>query len=184
MVVILFLPLLGVGWVARHSILRNAASLWTTSDAIAQADAIVVLDGRSDLRPRAAGELYKRGLARRILVPDRKEINRTMLLRSGIPSEAILSYGNGVSSTYDEANAVNDWATQRKTKRIIVITELFGGLRVRWIFNRVLRGSGAGVPVLALTPEQYNMDNWWQTHEGLLVFRSEVVKYIYYRLKY
>jgi uncharacterized SAM-binding protein YcdF (DUF218 family) len=107
-----------------------------------------------------------------------------MLLGSGIPSEAIVSYGNRVSSTYDEANGVNDWATQRETKRIIVVTELFGGRRVRWIFNRVLRRSGARVQVLALTPEQYNMDNWWQTQEGLLSFRSEILKYIYYRLKY
>ena len=144
-----FLLLLGFAWLMRHSILRKAASLWIISDRIAQADAIVVLGGRSDLRPGAAAELYKCGLAPQILVPDGQEVNRTMLLRGGIPSGAIVSYGNGVSSTYDEAHAVNDWATQSEAKRIIVITEIFGGRRVRWIFNRALRrkrrtGSGAG----------------------------------------
>jgi uncharacterized SAM-binding protein YcdF (DUF218 family) len=168
----------------RHSILRNVASLWIISDRIAQADAIVVLGGRSDLRPGAAAELYKCGLAPQILVPDGQEVNRTMLLRLGIPSKAIVSYGNTVSSTYDEAHAVNDWATQSKAKRIIVITEIFGGRRVQWIFNRALGGSGIQVQVMALTPARYSMDDWWQTQEGISAFWNEVVKYSYYRLRY
>jgi uncharacterized SAM-binding protein YcdF (DUF218 family) len=179
-----FLLLLGFAWLMRHSILRKVASLWIISDRIAQADAIVVLGGRSDLRPGAAAELYKCGLAPQILVPDGQEVNRTMLLRGGIPSGAIVSYGSGVSSTYDEAHAVNDWATQSKAKRIIVITEIFGSRRVRWIFNRALRGIGVQVQVLALTPEQYSKDDWWQTQEGISALWKEVVKYSYYRLRY
>ena len=152
LVIFLFLTPVGVGWLARHSVLRNAAAFWATSDAIVPADAIVVLGGRSDIRPKAAAELYERGIAPQILVPDGQEINRKMLLRRGIPSEAIVSYGNGVSSTYDEAIAVGDWATQKEMKRVIVITELFGGRRVRWVFNRALGAVGGRVQVLALTP--------------------------------
>lgn len=178
------LLLLWVAWLMRHSILRKAASLWIISDPIAQADAIVVLGGRSDLRPGAAAELYKRGVAPQILFPRGQEVNRTMLLTGGIPPGAIVSYGNGVSSTYDEAHAIKDWATQSETKRIIVITETFGARRVRWIFNRTLRKRGVHVRVLALTPKRYRMDDWWQTQEGISAFWSEVVKYSYYRLRY
>jgi hypothetical protein len=57
LVVLLSVGVLGIGWAAHHSILRNAASFWVISDQVSQADAIVVLGGRVDIRPAAAAEL-------------------------------------------------------------------------------------------------------------------------------
>jgi hypothetical protein len=59
---------LGVAWLAGPILLRRAAHLWVVSDKIAPADAIILLGGRLDLRPAAAAELYKRGIAPRVAV--------------------------------------------------------------------------------------------------------------------
>jgi uncharacterized SAM-binding protein YcdF (DUF218 family) len=171
---------LGIGWAAHTSILRNAAAFWVVTDQVSQADAIVVLGGRVDIRPAAAAELYKRGLAPQILIPSNEAFDRQTLLHLGVPSQAIMAYGNNLSSTYDEAYAVAEWMTQNGARCIIVITELFGSRRVRWVFNRVLAPIGAGVQVFVAAPEEYNLDHWWENQ----AFLNEVFKYLYYRLRY
>src|SRR5262249_6572087 len=60
--------ILAITWAARASILRSAAEFWVVSDEPSQADAIVVLGGGLDMRPFAAADLYKRGLAPWVLV--------------------------------------------------------------------------------------------------------------------
>src|SRR5262245_4436449 len=56
------------GWLGREVLLRGAASLWIVSDPVTRADAIVVLGGNFQNRPAVAAELYRRGLANRVLV--------------------------------------------------------------------------------------------------------------------
>src|SRR5215469_14524764 len=58
-----------VGWLGRESLLWKAADLWIVSDPLTRADAIVVLGGNSQTRPPVAADLYRRGLASKVLVP-------------------------------------------------------------------------------------------------------------------
>jgi uncharacterized SAM-binding protein YcdF (DUF218 family) len=175
---------LGISWAAHHSLLRNAACLWVVSDQVSQADAIVVLGGRIDIRPATAAGLYKRGLAPQILIPGNEALDRQTLLHLGVPPQAIMAYGNNLSSTYDEARAVAEWMTQNGARRIIVITELFGSRRVRWVFSRLLTPTGAGVQVFVAMTQEYNLDNWWHKKTGVLAFQNEVFKYLCYRVIY
>src|SRR5262245_27458115 len=56
-------------WLGREPLLRGVASLWIVSDSVTHADAIVVLGGNFQVRPLVvAADLYRRGLANRILV--------------------------------------------------------------------------------------------------------------------
>jgi uncharacterized SAM-binding protein YcdF (DUF218 family) len=195
------------GWLARVQILRGAARAWVVSDPIAPADAIVVLGGGLETRPFAAGELYKNGLAKQILISDvsppgpaerlkpiysHAEENRAVLLKLGVPSEAIANFGTNLSNTYEEARALARSVENNGIKSIIVPTEIFSSRRVRWIFNRELSSVGVRVEVLALNPREYNADNWWQDKSswhvqsriGVFVFLNEAIKYLYYRIKY
>src|SRR6516165_12522258 len=63
---------LAAAWAARAPILHGMAKLWVVSDPLEHADAIVILGGRLDVRPFAAADLYKRGLADRVLVSNVK----------------------------------------------------------------------------------------------------------------
>ena len=108
------------GWLACVQILQGIARAWVVSDSIVPADAVVVLGGGLETRPFAAADLYKKGLAKQILisavrpspaekleiVPSHVELNRAVLLKLGVPPEAIVSFGNGVSNTYEEARAL------------------------------------------------------------------------------
>jgi hypothetical protein len=90
---------LSAGWFNRVQVLRGAARAWVISDSIAQADAVVVLGGGLETRPFVAGDLYKKGVAKQILVSDVRpgravklrifsshtEANRAVLLKLGVP---------------------------------------------------------------------------------------------------
>ena len=87
------------GWLMREPLLRGAADLWIVSDPISRADAIVVLGGGLETRPFEAAELWRRGLADKILIsqrseeravsigamPSHSELNREILLKLGVP---------------------------------------------------------------------------------------------------
>jgi uncharacterized SAM-binding protein YcdF (DUF218 family) len=198
LVLIMVVFAVGLAWAARASILRGMADLWVVSDEMGQADAIVVLGGGVDVRPFVAADLYKRGLAPQILVanvrytpvealkilPRQADLNREVLLKLGVPPAAIIGFGDGVSNTYEEARALRDWAASSQAMRLIIPTEIFPARRVRWIFQRELDSIGVHVTVLAFKPSEYGLEDWWRHEQGLITFQNEVIKFVYYRLKY
>jgi uncharacterized SAM-binding protein YcdF (DUF218 family) len=189
---------LSAGWLAHVHILQGTARAWVVSDTIVPADAIAVLGGGLETRPFAAADLYKKRMARQILisavrpspaekldiVPSHVELNRAVLLKLGVPPEAIVSFGTGVSSTYEEARALAEWAKINGIKSIIVPTEIFSSRRVRWILDKELSPLGVHVEVQALPPLDYDIDDWWRHEAGVIGFQNEVIKYLYYRVKY
>jgi uncharacterized SAM-binding protein YcdF (DUF218 family) len=186
------------GWLARDDILGGMARAWTVSDPVVPADAVAVLGGGLETRPFAAADLYKRGITKRILVagvrlspteklailPSHVELNRTVLLKLGVPPEAIGSFGSDVSNTFQEARALVQWGKDNGAKDIIVPTEIFSSRRVRWILDKEAAASGVHVHVLALAPLEYGVDDWWRHAEGVVAFQNEIIKYLYYRTRY
>src|SRR5580692_10443241 len=85
--VVALIGALGFVWLARPMLFAGIAKLWMVSDSLNQADAIVVLGGGLDVRPVAAADLYKRGMAPRVAVGFSEfdqgqdaSLNRDMLL--------------------------------------------------------------------------------------------------------
>ncbi len=161
------------------------------SDDPRPADAIVVTGGALELRPAAAATLFRQGLAPLILVSKsdadqgREAMRmRNRLLASGVPSKAIFDFRIRLHSTYGEARGVADCANLLAVKRIIVPVEFFQTRRVRWIFRRELSRKGIDVAVSAIIPPNYNSQNWWQTKLGRMNFRNELIKYLFYRVRY
>ena len=188
-----------VAWMARASILRGVADLWVISDALDRADAIVILGGRVDVRPFAAAALYKRGLAPQVLVskakagpihplqllPSQIELTRQILSKLGVPQQAIVEFGgDGSSNTYEEARAVLDWARISGARSVIIPTDIFTSRRIQWIFRRQLAPASVRVMVQSVAPPEYSIDDWWRHESGVIEFQNEVIKYLYYRLKY
>lgn len=185
------------GWAARHALLRDAAALWIVSDAPAQADAVAVLGGGLEYRPFAAAEYYRRGLVTKILVSNigSSPAERLGVLRShvrenievleklGVPAAAIEPFGSNLKDTYAEAIALHDWAKRAGARTILVPTDIFATRRLRWIMHHVF-GNDAVVLVPAIERPDYTRNDWWTTEGGVITFQNEVVKYVYYRLKY
>jgi uncharacterized SAM-binding protein YcdF (DUF218 family) len=184
-------------WIVREPLLRAAADLWIVSDQLAPADAVAVLGGGIEDRPFAAASYYHQGLVKKILISNigsspaeqlgvlesHVENNRRVLLKLGVPASAITTFGEGVTSTYEESLALGEWTSRTHAHSVIVPTEIFSSRRVQWVLHRVMP-PGVIIQVPALEPPDYRRDNWWRNEGGLLGFQNEVIKYVYYRFKY
>jgi uncharacterized SAM-binding protein YcdF (DUF218 family) len=198
LVVLVLVGLGACGWLAREPLLRGAADLWIVSDDVMPADAVAVLGGQLEVRPFAAADIYHRGLVKKILVSNNAEdraaaigaveghteANRRVLLKLGVPENAIETFGQTNNSTRDEAVALREWADRHGASSIIVPTEVFAARRVRLAFDRAFAGRGIRIQLLSLEPPEYTRGEWWRTPAGLITFQNEVIKYIYYRLEY
>jgi uncharacterized SAM-binding protein YcdF (DUF218 family) len=194
--ILLLACLFVASWIARASLLRGMAQLWIVSDVVTPANAAVVLGGNVEVRPFAAADLYRRGLVNKILisqvdddrvvslgiVTNHTELNRQVLLKLGVPANAIEVFGVVNKNTMDEAVALRAWAERNDASTFIIPTEIFSARRVQFIFRRVL--AAGKVEVLSLEPPQYTKDGWWKTDTGIIAFQNEILKYIYYRFKY
>jgi uncharacterized SAM-binding protein YcdF (DUF218 family) len=182
----------------RSPILAGAANAWIVNEPLEKADAIVVLGGGLENRPFAAARLYHERLAPKILLmdvkltpttklgitPPEKDLTRQVLLKQEVPDSDCVTIGDGVASTYDESRAVRAWVERTGAKRVIIPTDLFHTRRVRWLFRKQLKGTGARAEIAVAPLEEYQATNWWQREAGLIAFETEVIKYAYYRLKY
>jgi uncharacterized SAM-binding protein YcdF (DUF218 family) len=185
-------------WINREALLRQAAEYWIVADDIRPADAVIVLGGGLHTRPFAAAEDYRKGLAHKILVANvnlinvvapgilrsHTAMNRDVLIKLGVPQTDIETFGNDMANTYEEANALREWAVHSHARGVIVPTEIFSSRRVRWVLTRALAGTGTDVQIQTLKSPKFSQADWWKTDHGLSAFRGEVLKYIYYRFKY
>jgi uncharacterized SAM-binding protein YcdF (DUF218 family) len=198
--IVLLLATLCVGaWIEREALLRGAADLWIVSDPITAADAVIVLGGGIDLRPFVAADLYAKGLVKKVLLsevdeassvgigvmPTHTEGNRSILVRLGVPESAIEKFGTANKNTFEEAAALKDWTHQNPVSVLIIPTEVFSARRVRWTFHREFAGTDVRIEVPSFNPaKDYTRAEWWKTEAGVIAFQSEVLKYLYYRLRY
>jgi uncharacterized SAM-binding protein YcdF (DUF218 family) len=198
LVLVACIVLLGLwAWRKPGTLLRGAANLWIVSDEPAPADVIAVLGGGVEYRPFAAADYYRRGLAPKILIANIGEspaerlgvlqphvrANSEVLQKLGVPAAAIEPFGDHLSDTFAEATALHEWAVRNGAHRIIVPTDIFATRRLRWTLQHVF-GNDAVTLVPAINPPDYQRDNWWKNERGVIGFQNEVMKYLYYRLKY
>ena len=189
-----------LAYLFHRPLLTGAASWWVVSDPPAAAAAIVVLGGGPDSRPFAAAKLYKEGYAPKILLPKVKpsptellglrrndtDLAREVLLHEGVPDSAIELIGADVTSTFDETGAVLSWLKSHAGDAkisVIIPTETFFTRRTKWIFTKKLQGVATPV-VTAISAGSYTPDDWWHHEEGLIDFQNEVIKLLYYHIKY
>jgi uncharacterized SAM-binding protein YcdF (DUF218 family) len=190
--------LAAVAWHGRAALLQGAAEAWIVSDPVTQSDAVAVFGGGLEVRPFAAARYYRERLAAKVLVaevrpgpstligvvPSHADLNRAVLVKLGVPAQAIETFGEGVTSTKEEALALRHWAERAGAVRIIVPTGLFSARRVRWMLQKAFAGSGISIDVPALDDPDYTSADWWLHEQGLISFQNEVIKYAYYRFKY
>src|SRR5262249_34423551 len=117
-----------------------------------------------------------------VTLPD-TAANRAVLLKLGVPEDAIEIFGSNLRNTYDEVLALRDWAARNGARSLIVPTEFFTARRVRWMLHRAF-DDNVQIQVAALDPPDFGRANWWQHNEGIIDFQNEILKYFYYRVKY
>lgn len=194
-VIALLLAWAFVAWIAARGLIVRVE--------LPQADAIAVLAGSSTYveRTHHAAQLFREGRGGRILLtndnlrsgwsgeeqgnPFFVDLAVRELNRQGVPIGRIQIIPGAVTSTYDEAVHLRDYAISRGLRSILVVTSAYHSRRVWWTLRRVCDGSKLMIGVAPAEPEQSpGAATWWLYRFGWKLVPGEYVKIIYYRWKY
>ncbi|HEX8845390.1 MAG TPA: YdcF family protein [Pyrinomonadaceae bacterium] len=185
-----------LAWVAARALIVEAE--------LAHADVIVILAGSSTYLERAshAAELFHQGRAPRIVLtnddirggwsveeqrnPLFVELAAAELERQGVPAEKIEIIPRTVSSTYDEAARVREYAEAHGIKSLLVVTSAYQSRRALWTLRRVFSGSEAEIGLSSPPPGQQSPSpaTWWLHPLGWKMVPGEYLKLIYYKMHY
>ena len=175
-----------------------------TEAPLEKADAIVVLGGSATYKERAheATRLLFEGRSQRILITNDNtqgpwssaeqrnlffyERSVEELENAGVPSQSIVLLMKPVTSTYDEAEAIRDYAQQHGLHSILIVTSAYHSRRALWVFSRVFRNTGIRIGLISVKPgnESPRPATWWLSLRGWRLVPTEYVKMIYYMIKY
>ena len=67
------------------------------------------------------------------------QLTHEILLAQGVPESALGCVGKSVTSTYEEAVAVETWARQNRIISFNIPTDEFHTRRVKWLFGKRLK---------------------------------------------
>jgi len=196
----LLVAALGLAFVFRGRLLTAAAETLVVDDPLRPADVIFVLNGDYNTRPFRAAELYRQGLAPRILIarsevqpaeklglaPNETDIAVAVMIKLGVPAQAItvLPVPGGVTSTFDEAAQLRSYLQATKLRRVLLVTSAFHTRRARWVIEKELAGVPLELEVCAVPYDGFDATNWWRSENGLITFNNEYIKLFYYYWKY
>lgn len=196
------LTILVVAVVAWTLLAWLAATHLIVSAPLPRADAIVILSGSACFleRTQEAAELYSSKVASRVVLtndnlqgtwssaeqrnPFFYERARDNLVLIGVPQQRIEVIHQPVTSTYDEAETVRDYAQAQGFKSILVVTSGYHSRRALWTLQRVFKDSNVQVGMQAVetgiqTPSPLT---WWLHPVGWKMVAGEYVKSAYYHL--
>lgn len=184
-----------IAWVAARALIVHAELL--------HAEAIVVLSGSSTYRERAdeAARLFHEGRAPKIILtndglqsewssaeqrnPFYFERAAQELRKAGVPADKIETLPQVVTSTYDEATLLREYAKTRGIHSLLIVTSAYHSRRALWTLRRVMKDDGIEIGLSAPpTGEQTPRPaTWWWHLNGWRVVAGEYVKLIYYYLR-
>ena len=184
-------------WLARVPILIGFGEFLSVGDEAAReerADLIYVLGGDWMARSSYAAELYRAGVAPRVLLirvadnpavrlgllPNETETTIGLLRMAGVPADAIVQYappGIGVESTGDEAARLREFLRENPHPRVVFVTTWFHTRRARWLLRRGLRGVPVQMVMAGASTPTLNARNWWRSESGLVLVFEEYLKF-------
>ncbi len=181
------------------------ASFLIVEKPLEKADAIFVLGGSTTYieRNRKAAELYKQGVAPKILLTDDGlqgswnsieqrnpyyvELGRRELISQGVPENVIETLPAIVNGTKDEAELFVKTARENDLKSVLLVTSAYHTRRALRTFEKVSADSGLkmeigieSAPLGQQTPPSY----WWLSPSGWNTVAGEYVKSFYYSVYY
>ncbi len=111
------------------------------------------------------------------------QLTRHIMVRKGVPSEQI-GMLQSAHSTMDESEEILAYCTSNGIKNISVVSSSLHLKRVSWVFNEKFEAAGITVHYTGANAIDYDYSNWWKNEEGLIMVNNELVKLLYYAIKY
>jgi uncharacterized SAM-binding protein YcdF (DUF218 family) len=182
--VVVVAVLIVAAWIAAPFAARHLIR----SDALAPSDLIVVLGSYRTERAIEAADLYRQGLAPRVMllkspdvvrdrlrrqlglhVPTYIDIQRQILMQLQVPAGVIDYSPDTNDSTRLEATKMGAYCRQKGYRQIIIVTSPYHTQRAGALFDRAAHGSFRVI----VHPDRYEKidpDRWWLTGD-----RTDVV---------
>jgi len=111
------------------------------------------------------------------------QLTRHIMTRKGVPSEQI-EILQTAHSTMDESEEILAYCKSNGIKNITVVSSSLHLKRVSWVFNDKFEEAGITVHYTGANAIDYDYTNWWKNEEGLIMVNNELVKLLYYAIKY
>lgn len=170
-------------YLARHPIMRFAAESWIVNEPAAKADAIVILGDDNFYADRAthAAELFRQGTAPVVVASGRRlrpsasitDLMEHDLIERGVPKESIVRLPNDADGTRDEASAITRFATERRYKKLILVTSNSHTRRARYIFQRIAPPD-MEISVASARDGDFDPERWWEKRKSTKDFLGEM----------
>jgi uncharacterized SAM-binding protein YcdF (DUF218 family) len=170
-------------------------------DPLQNADAMFVLAGSRMNRPLEAADLYKAGVAPRIVmtferseesfaalrergitIPANAEASRDVLIHLGVPAAAILIPLRIHDNTAQEAQTLRELAMMYGWKRVVVVSSKYHLRRAGFAMRRELRGTGIEVVMHGTRYGAEDPAHWWARRGDVRFILDEIPKLIAYEL--
>ena len=163
-----------------------------------EADLIVCTPGSPLEQSLMAAELYKRGLAPRIFIPqetppagleilkrqgglypEKSELFIAILKSLKVPESAFMVGKHTVDSIQEEAEEIREMVMEKGFKSIIIVTSPARARRAYLIFEKVFDGEKLKIMVSPSQYSHFKADNWWKRGKYIneVVFESQAVLY-------
>jgi uncharacterized SAM-binding protein YcdF (DUF218 family) len=165
---------------AHRPALRLIGRALVVEDALAPADAVVIMAGGIPTREATAAGLYRKGWAPLVVLSndftparvrdlialgarrlDYQGEARLVLEKYGVPPNAIVALSVPVKTTEAELRLVAEAAQARGWRRIILVTSPEHSRRVRLVWARQAPGSIEG-RVALVRSDDFLEDGWWR----------------------
>ncbi len=187
----------------RSPILTHLGNYLIVQHSLEHADLIVCMSGEPVARGLAAAELYKKGLAPRVLItreelpdgyenlkekkihyPETRDLLIMMLQGLGVPGSVRLTSEHFVGSTFEETKMIRDYVRVQGYRSLIIVTSPYHTRRTWLTFKKLFEKDGVKIMVIPSHYSGFRADDWWKKNKYIKELIIEYQKLIYYTVKY
>ena len=159
-----------------------------------KADLLVALGGDNGARADRVLELYRKGLASKVLLTGPEggysktrvtylNWRARYLIDEGIP-EKVLLFERRSKSSWEEAVNTLQLMQAMKLDRVLVVSDPPHMRRLSWVWGRVFAGSGKEFTLVASDMEYWDAEHWWRVSSNAQFVFGEYIKLAYYLIQY
>jgi uncharacterized SAM-binding protein YcdF (DUF218 family) len=171
------------------ALLRHAGQWLVREDPLAKSDVIVVLSGGMPYRAEEAARIYAMGYAPQVWVSyplgpggdlaslgihyvGEEEYNRDVLIRAGVPRNAVHIFPEPILNTQQEVREVSGELQRTGKVRVIFVTSPEHTRRVKTLWRK-LNGRTEDAIVRSAPKDPFDSVHWWRsTRDALAVVRE------------
>ncbi len=161
------------------------AKLLVVDDRLKKVDVLIVLGGDSE-RDLYAAELYKSGLASKIIMSGCGSSAWEMAKKAvstGVKEQDIIVEDKS-ENTYQNAIYSKNIVLERNFKSAIIVTSPYHMRRSKLILERVFRNTGVKLLYSSTKDSGFNVDGQCKSEIDRQIVRSEYIKLAYYWFRY